>query len=200
MNSDKIRTIWNSCISVAATNQTCTCQQSFPSSCDQVMEVFSSSATVAEHSSLTGALCLHIHPSSTHGIAIPFTDCSAVKPQGAPTLWCYHNTEFPSALLHRFEKQHFASSDSCFSIQEGQNAFSKIKHFPKVNSVVRSPFSWRLCAWVVVNQCACVIVTAQQTKVSHKSKVKDHKAHETLPCAEHPTKPCRPEHLPGTTG
>lgn len=107
MNSDKIRAIWNSCISLATKNQK---QESFSSSCDQVMEVFSSSATVAEYSSRTRVLCLYIHPSSTHGMAIPFTDsalqwspnrhqhCDVTTTQNSLVLFCTGSRN--SILLH----------------------------------------------------------------------------------------------------
>lgn len=195
MNSDKIRAIWKSCISLATKNQK---QESFSSSCDQVMEVFSSSATVAEYSSRTRVLCLYIHPSSTHGMAIPFTDsalqwspnrhrhCDVTTTQNSLVLFCTGSRN--SILLHLT-----AASPSKRCKMHSQN-----KTFSK--SVVRTlAFLWHLCALLVVERCACVTVTAQQTQASHKSEVKDHKAHETLHCAEHPTKHCRLEHLPGTT-
>lgn len=199
MNSDKIGTIWNSCISLATKNQACTCQQSFPSSCDQVMEVFSSSATIAEYSSLTRGLCLHIHPNSAHGIAIPFTDsvlqwnpsghqhCDVTTTQNSLVLFC---TGLRNSILFHLT----AASPSKRRKMHSQNkTFSKREQCCK-NSISLAS----LCTGCGQVLCLCNI-SSQQTQASHKSKVKDHKAHETLHCADDPTKHHRLEHLPSTT-
>lgn len=99
----KIRTIWNTCISLPTKNQTPTCQHSFPSSCNQVMKVLPSSASYwiqLTKRTVFCPICLYIHPNTTHGISIPFTDsvlqwspsrhrnCDATTTQNSPVLFC----------------------------------------------------------------------------------------------------------------
>lgn len=135
-----------------------------------------------------------MHPSQLH----PWDSnslqrlCSAVKPQQPPqcdATSTQNSLELFCTCLRNSILFHLtAASPSKRCKMHSQN-----KTFSKREQCCKNSISLASLCIGCSEHCACVIVT------SHKSKVKDHKAHKTLHCAEHPTKHHRLEHLLSAT-